>query len=464
MACVGAVALGMHVPDLAREQALATGLVRDGQGAAGWLLASNRFPWNAPDPRAPFTMLAAALASIVAVCAASRRWRLVVWSAAALSLGFGLAAARMPYFRFALGSFDVAPSTIWTLRDPAIVFATLGGAFACAGLVGPRRAAGASGTTAPRAAPIRWAGAAVVTLCAVQSAGYATALLQSVPAFPGTPWNHDWSPQAARAARRGIPANVGTQGLRVALWPGVREDMRRSASPSTIWPDAGYPLVTAWTKNRTMAGLVQPNPVLFDQTTDLSSEVLCDAVAAPFLRLRYLVIPDGQTCDGWSGVSGARIDGRWTMAQFAVPDLRAFAVRVDSLTPQERDAPAFGGNMRFVHHLAAVTGSSLTVAGNRLLVAFNGQATDPALAVVLPVGYDPGWRTTSGRTRNLAGLLAVEHIGAPQVELTFAPDAALRVRALGMLAAQVAGAVGIALASVLPRADNRDVARTDGTG
>jgi hypothetical protein len=224
-----------------------------------------------------------------------------------------------------------------------------------------------------------------------------------------------------------------------------------------IWPDAGYQLVTAWTKNRTMAGLVQPNEVLFDQTTDLASEVLCDPVAAPFLRLRYLVMPDGQQCDGWSIVPGARIDGRWSMAQLTVPDMRVFAVRLDRLTPRERDAPAFGGDLSFVRQLTAVPGSSLAMQGNRLLVAFNQQSTDPGLAVVLPVAYDPAWKVSSGQTRNLAGLLALESPGASRIELTFAPDLALRVRALGFLAAQIAGSVGIALASLFPGADNRVV-------
>jgi hypothetical protein len=176
--------------------------------------------------------------------------------------------------------------------------------------------------------------------------------------------------------------------------------------------------------------------------------------------LRYLVMPDGETCAGWSGLDGARIDGRWSMAQFAVPDMRAFAVRLDGLTPQERDEPAFGGDLRLVHQLAALPGSSLAQQANRFLVALNQASMDRGLALVLPVAYDPAWKTSSGRTLNLAGLLAVESVAAPRVELTFAPDMPLRVRALGMLAAQVAGAIGIALASVFLGADNRVVAGT----
>jgi hypothetical protein len=236
--------------------------------------------------------------------------------------------------------------------------------------------------------------------------------------------------------------------------------MRLSALPSTDWADAGYPLVTAWTKNRTMAGLVRPNDYLFDQTTDLSSQVLCDPIAAPFLRLRYLVLPDGQSCDGWAVQHGARIDQRWTLARPARVDARAFAVRLSDLMPDVRSAPALGGNLRFVSQLVPLAGSSLDFAGGRLSVTLGDSPRDGDLALVLPVAYDPAWSASSGRTVNLAGFLAVEVAAAPRVDVAFVPDAPLRLRALGMLAAQAAGAIGIALASILARADNRAVAST----
>jgi hypothetical protein len=406
-------------------------------------------------------MLAMALASILAVCAASRRWWPVVWGGAMLSLGFGIAAARMPYFTFTVGSFAVAPSTIWTLRDPAIVFAVMSGAFVCAALVGVRRAARpASDSVATGPAAVRWTCVVLLILCVGQSAGYASTLLRCVPAFQATPWNHDWSNQAIRASRRGIPTDPHAPGMRVALWPGVRQEMRLSARSSTLWPDAGYQLVTAWTKNRTMAGLVRPNGVLFDQTTDLSSQVLCNPAAAAFLRLRYLVMPDGQACEGWTLLPGARIDGRWSMGQFTIPDTRAFAVRLGSLTPDERREPAFGGDPRLVGRLAPLPGSSLSFESHRLVVALTDEPRDRDLALVLPVAFDPAWKSSSGGTLNLAGLLAVERIASPRVELVFSPDMPLRVRALGMLAAQVAGAIGLALASVFLGRENRVFAGT----
>src|SRR5207253_2894708 len=129
--------------------------------------------------------------------------------------------------------------------------------------------------------------------------------------------------------------------------------------------------VTAWTKNRTMAGVVQPNEILFDQTTDLSAQVLCDATAAPFLRLRYLVLPDGQACKGWRVVPGARIDGRWSLARLANRDARVFAVRLDSVASVDRTQPAFGGDLHFVSGLMPVSGSTLVFEGNRLVVTLS---------------------------------------------------------------------------------------------
>ncbi len=460
MACVGALALAMHVPDLAREQALGAGLGRDAQGPTGFLLQSNSFPWQFVGPREPFTMAVLALAAILIVCAAGRRWWLFVWATAAISLGFGAAAVSMSPSAITIGSFVVSPSTTWTLRDPAVVFAAMSAAFACAALVGGRRVVDATLATAARAPiVVRGIGVALLVLCAGQGVGYATAMLGRLQPPLATPWNHDWSNQATRAAARGMPAATAISGARIALFPGVRQEMRLAARASTAWSDAGYQLVTAWTKNRTMAGLVRPNDILFDQTTDLPSQVLCDSGAAPFLRLSYLILPDGQACDGWRVLPGARIDGRWSLAQLTSPNTRVFAVQPSTLTPDVRDEPAFGGNLRLVSRLVPQEGSSLVFENGRLSVTLNEAPRDHDLALVLPVAYDPAWKASSGRALNLAGLLAVEDVAASRLDLTFSPDMPLRVRALGMLAAQAAGAIGIVLASVF-LADNHLVAST----
>jgi hypothetical protein len=171
-------------------------------------------------------------------------------------------------------------------------------------------------------------------------------------------------------------------------------------------------------------------------------------------------MPDGQACEGWTLLPGARIDGRWSMGQFTIPDTRAFAVRLGSLTPDERREPAFGGDPRLVGRLAPLPGSSLSFESHRLVVALTDEPRDRDLALVLPVAFDPAWKSSSGGTLNLAGLLAVERIASPRVELVFSPDMPLRVRALGMLAAQVAGAIGLALASVFLGRENRVFAGT----
>ena len=328
-----------------------------------------------------------------------------MWTTAALSLGFGIAArlpqtppsrsVRLPRRRPPCGRFG-----------SAIVFAVMSGAFVCAALVGGNRTASADSVSLARGpVAVRWTALAVLIRCAAQGMSYAATLLRQVAPAAATPGNHDWSPQAMRASRRGMLVNADGPGGRIALWPGVRRRHAPVGPADTDWADAGYPLVTAWTKNRTMAGLVRPNYYLFDQTTDLSSQVLGDPVAAPFLRLRYLVLPDGESCDGWAVEHGARIDQRWTLARLARVDVRAFAVRLNDLTPDVPSAPAFEGNLRFVSQLVPLAGSSLDFAGGRLSVTVGRESSRPRPRASAAGGLRSCGSASSGRTLNLAGLL-----------------------------------------------------------
>jgi hypothetical protein len=203
MVLAGTLAFAIHLPDLAREQALGAGLVRDTQAATGFLLESNSFPWTSPDPRKPFTMMAIALVAIPAVCATARRWWPFVWSTAALSLGFGILATLALTPSLAIGSFVLSPSTVWTLRDPAIGFAVMSGAFVCAALVGDRRVASADPASLARGpAAVRWTVVAAFVLCAAQGMGYAATLWRQVAPAVTRPWNHDWSRSHRPLARR----------------------------------------------------------------------------------------------------------------------------------------------------------------------------------------------------------------------------------------------------------------------
>lgn len=407
----------IHVPDVLREAALGAGLPRDTQGPTGELLLTHLFPLSNPGARLPFTLLPVAIVSIVGGFVVAPAWRLLVVASGVTSVGLAVAAATL-----LPGSGAIAPSTTWTLRDAATVFAVLSATLAASALVGPGWR--------------RWGVAALLLVAAAQGPLYAASLLWTPPPAIGRPWNHDWTTATARLARRGMPVAALPPGLRTALWPGARTEMRVGGQASTDWADAGYPMVTAWTKNRTMAQLVRPNEVLFDQTTDLDARVLCDTATAGFLRLRYLLLPLGQTCDGWTPQPNALVDGRWAVATRGRDD-RVRTVQLRDVPPAIRDQPAFGEELALVRTLVPQPDTSIAIAADHLSLALVDAARGDDVAVVLPVAYDPAWQTSSGRAVSLGGLLAVSGADEAQLRLDFVPDVALRIRASGMRLAQV---------------------------
>jgi hypothetical protein len=77
--------------------------------------------------------------------------------------------------------------------------------------------------------------------------------------------------------------------------------------------------------------------------------------------------------------------------------------------------------------------------------------------VVLPVAYDPAWHASSGRVVSLGGLLAVSCADAAQLRVDFVPDAALRVRAIGMRMAQALSLFGLVALALAGRAGRSPV-------
>lgn len=417
-----AAALGVliHVPDLLREAALGAGLPRDTQGPTGELLLTHLFPLSDPGARLPFSLLPLAVVSIIGGLLAPRVWGPLVVASGAASVAIAITASTL-----LPGSVAMAPSTTWTLRDAATVFAVLSAALAASSLVGRHR---------------RW-GLAALVMAGAQGPLYAASLLWAAPSDGIRPWNHDWRTATARLTDRGMPMAALPPGLRTALWPGGRAEMRLGSQASTDWADAGYPLVTAWTKNRTMAQLVRPNEVLFDQTTDLDTRVLCDPAAAAFLRLRYLLLPPGQSCEEWTLQPNALVDGRWAVATRARDD-RVRTVRLGNVPPDIRSRPALGDDLTLVRALVPQPGTSLAISADHVSLTL-ANAPEGDIAVVLPVAYDPAWHASSGRVVSLGGLLAVSGAGAAQLRVDFVPDAALRVRAIGMRVAQVLSLFGL---------------------
>ncbi len=437
-----AAALGVliHVPDVLREAALGAGLVRDTQGPTGDLFLTHWFPLSNPGPRLPFSLLPLAAISTVGAVLVTPGWRLVVMASGAASVALAVAASTL-----SPGSNPMAPSTTWTLRDAATVFAVLSAALAASTVLG--------GTHTPPAAArpralLRWGLLALLLVAATQGPLYGASLLWNPPAEIARPWNHDWQTATSRLGERGMPLTDFPPGLRTALWQGGRAEMRAGGRASTDWADAGYPMVTAWTKNRTMAQLIRPNDILFDQTTDLSTGVLCDPASAGFLQLRYLLLPPGESCDGWTPHPTALVDGRWAVAS-STRDDRVRTVRLRDVPADVQRQPALGNDLALVHALVPQPGTSVLVAPDHVSLTLTDAARDEDVVVVLPVAYDPAWYSSSGRVISLGGLLAVTGADAMAIRLSWQPDAPVVLRALGSRAAQALSILGfIALALV----------------
>ncbi|HEY6509134.1 MAG TPA: hypothetical protein VIY56_14030 [Vicinamibacterales bacterium] len=429
-------ALGVliHVPDVLREAALGAGLPRDTQGPTGELLLTHLFPLSDPGARLPFSLLPVAVVAIIGGLLVPRAWRPLVVASGVASIAFGIAASTL-----VPGSVAMAPSTTWTLRDAATVFAVLSAALATSLLVGRRTLSGPADTPPRR---VRWGLATLLAVAAAQGPLYAASLLWTPPPEVGRPWNHDWRTAPARLAERGMPVASPPPGLRVALWAGGRTDMRAAGLASTDWADAGYAMVTSWTKNRTMAQLVRPNDVLFDQTTDLDTRVLCDPAAATFLQLRYLLMPPGASCEGWTVQPGVLVDGRWVVATRAL-DERVRTVSPGTVSAGLRSQPALGDDLALVHALVPQPGTSVAVASDHVSVTLADAARGGDVTVVLPVAYDTAWHTSSGHVESLGGLVAVSGADTDQFRVDFVPDPALRLRATGMRAAQVLSLLGL---------------------
>jgi hypothetical protein len=284
----------------------------------------------------------------------------------------------------------------------------------------------------------------LITLASAQALGYAGALLWQAPATAFPPWNHDGSDPVARMALRGMPARVAAPGDRVVLWPGVRGAMRASGRASTDWADAGQVLVTAWTKNRTTAALVGPNGFLFDQAIELTPEAICDVATVSFLRLRHLIVPPGQRCEGWV-TTGARIDDRWALATWVGgEDPRVRAIPADALTDALRDEPALQSGL--ARQLVPQDGSVVRIDQRRHEVLIGERdrgSSERDQVLVLPVAYDRDWRVSSGRTMEVGGLLGITGAAGETIRVWFAPGAGLRVRAIGTAAAQALAVFGL---------------------
>jgi hypothetical protein len=262
------------------------------------------------------------------------------------------------------------------------------------------------------------------------------------------PWMQNMGQGQDRARMRGLAPDRVPPGERLALWPGVRTTMRLQQRASTDFADAGYLLVTALTKDRTMRGLVHgPNEFLFNQTTDLPSAVLCDGNAVRFLQLRYIVAPSGVECQPWRRLPDVEIDGWLEVGVATELDDRAWALPLSRVAEPMARRAAFAADSPLLSSLVPLVGTSVTLAPPAVAIQFDDPSRADGFALVLPLAYDPALRASSGQVRNLGGLAAVTGIDRDDVRVEFVPDLPALLRAFSMTLAQVlavAGFVGMA--------------------
>jgi hypothetical protein len=238
-------------------------------------------------------------------------------------------------------------------------------------------------------------------------------------------------------------------GSRLALWPGVRERMRLSKRASTDLADAGYTLVTAWTKQRTMVGLVLPNEFLFNQFTELSPQVLCDPRTIAFLQLRYLVAPPEVSCEPWTRVPESLVDESLALHASAVRDDRVMAISIKSLDDPSTRRPALSADSSVLSATVPIAGSAVRVGSRNVTIHLNDARAAAGYALLVPVAYDTAWRPSAGRIVGVGGLLAVVDVEQPRVTLEFVPDPVAIARAVSMTVAQILAVFGfIGLASL----------------
>lgn len=394
------------------------------------VLASNLFPFGPIGARVPFSHLVLAVVSIpIGLASRHAHARMMILGSALASIGLAFGTLLLTS-QDAVSSF--APSSGWALRDPAVAFAVLSGAWAAAATWSLRRSA-----------IVKWSATGALAIAALQGPAYAARLITPELVHEEA-WTRDLTPPGERPSSRGLAPDRVPPGSRLALWPDVRQAMRSARLPSTDFADAGYLLVNAWTKQRTMRGLIDNNSVLFNQSIEPSAAVLCDAQAVEFLQLRYLLRPaDGSVCAPWFPVPELRVDQSFEVDVAREIDHRIRALPVARLNEPLARKPALAADSELLHALVPLARTSLTIAPPGAALRLDDPAVAAGRALVLPIAYDPAWRPSSGEVREVGGLLALVDVNQREVRLTFVPDLVAVLRASSMTLAQILAIVGI---------------------
>lgn len=432
---VALLAVALQIPDLVRElsvgRAAFAGMSRGIVGPKGDLVSTNIFPFGNVDARLPFTYLVLTLVSLaVGLTSAAGDHRRLMIGSTAIAILLSIAATT-----WTVAEAVYAPSNTWALRDPALAFAIFGGALAFAEVLGRQSGHG------------RQLAATALALAALQGPAYAVSLVHEgspewTPNYQA--WNRDMTPPAGRVWMWGLAPDRVPPGERLALWPGESSRMRREKHALVDFADAGYLLVTARTRQRTMRQLVTPaNDVLFYQSIELPPAVLCDADTVRFLQLRYLLVAPGVECEPWRVLPGLGVHGRLEVRVAEASDQRVRALPAVRVAEPLARAPALAPDATLIRSLMPLAGTSVKLGPRRVAIHLEDPSVAAGHALVLPVTYDPAWRPSNGQTVAIAGLLGVVGVNQSRVTIEFVPDAVAWLLAASMTLAQLLSAAGL---------------------
>jgi len=427
-------AVVLQTPDILREltgggTVDASQMQRFVQGPTGSLMHANAFPFEQAGARMPFTYLALVLLSLfIGLISENRPLRRLAIGGGLVAIMCGISAATL-----SPTAWKYAPTATWAFRDPAIAFAVLSGAAAVATA---RTSRGVRAVVGARLA------IAALALAGSQGLAYASYLVITELREGGqrSPWTQDMTRAQDRVRLLGLAPDQFPPGERLALWPGLREKLRTRQRPSVDFADAGYLLVTASTKDRTMRGLVEPNKFLFNQETDLAVQVLCNADAVQFLQLRYLIAPPRVECQPWDRLPKVRIDGM--EVGFTDVDRRARILPLSRLTEPIVRKPGLSAGSSLLSAVAPLPGTLVTLRPSGATLQLDNPARAEGHALVLPLAYDSALRTSSGRVQNVGGLTALIEVDQRHVTVEFVPDVIAILRAASMTLAQLLAVIG----------------------
>lgn len=428
LAVVALTVVVLQAPDILRELNLARaaggGLRRHLDAPQGLLIRTNLFPFGEAAPRRPFTYLLLALSAFVVGSSRGSRSRMLLTAGCALmSAALGVAAAH-----WVPGTSVFVPTATWALRDPASVFAVFAGASA----VGALEQSDVARRIGARACIV------ALLLASLQGLAYVGVLVRQALEVDFPSWTQSMTDASTRLEARGLPTAMLQRGARIALWPGTLARMRNLGVPVTDFADAGIPVVTAATKQRMMRALL-PDDVLFEQTTELSSDLLCNPQAIQFLQIRYLVTSE-TICPPWQRVPGVVLDRTFQLAVNPAIDSRAWGMPVGALN---RVGAALAPESGFFTQLRPIEGAVVEIGSREVEIRLRAPHAAPELAVIAPIAYDSGWRTSDAGIRNGAGFLAFSGVTQQRVVARFDADAIAQLRAALFTSCQLLGLVGL---------------------